>query len=120
ALVRSHDAVEAAGGLSGPVEATSINMARELADGEQLLVGLQPPPGAPGESGPAGHGSGPVNLNHATEAELLELPGVGPVTAAAIVAWREKNGNFTSVDDLLEVRGIGEARLAELRDAVTV
>ena len=63
---------------------------------------------------------GPVDLNTATPADLDALPGVGPVTAAAIIAWREANGKFTSVDQLSEVDGIGPARLDKLRDLVDV
>jgi competence protein ComEA len=61
-----------------------------------------------------------VNLNTATTEELDTLPGVGPTTAEAIIAHREANGPFTSVDQLLDVRGIGDAKLADLRDLVTV
>ena len=62
----------------------------------------------------------PVDLNTATIDELDSLPGIGPATAQAIIDWREEHGGFTSVDQLLEVRGIGEAKLADLRDLVTV
>jgi competence protein ComEA len=61
-----------------------------------------------------------VNVNTATELELEALPGVGPVTAAAIVKWRTENGAFTAVDDLLEVSGIGDATLAEIAPFVTL
>jgi competence protein ComEA len=64
--------------------------------------------------------SGPIDLNTATAEELDALPGVGPATAAAIVSHRERNGPFTSVDGLLDVRGIGPAKLEALRDLVTV
>jgi len=118
------DALEAAGGARDSVDLTSLNLARELVDGEQLLVGLAPPPGAPPPSGPPAPSAtglvGPVNLNTADMAELETLPGVGPVTAQAILDWRAANGSFTSVDELLEVDGIGEATLADLRDLVTV
>ena len=116
------DALPAAGGARESVDLTSLNLARELVDGEQLLVGLAPPPAVPapgGVPGPAGP-VGPVNLNTATMAELDTLPGVGPVTAQAILDWRSANGSFSSVDELLEVDGIGEATLADLRDLVTV
>ncbi|GAA1481019.1 hypothetical protein GCM10009624_14590 [Gordonia sinesedis] len=76
-------------------------------------------PGGGGSAGPAAS-TGKVNLNTATEAQLDELPGVGPVTAKAILAWRTANGRFSSVDQLAEVDGIGPARLAKLRDLVTV
>lgn len=110
---RVHEAIEAAGGFKGRVDTAGLNLARVLADGEQVLVGE---PAAP--SGTAK--TAVVNLNSADLVALDSLPGVGPVTAEAIVSWREENGPFRSVDDLLDVKGIGEATLAELRDLVTV
>ena len=76
--------------------------------------------GSSGPSGASGQPAGLVNLNTATAEELDTLPGVGPATAEAIIAHREANGPFTSVDQLLDVRGIGDAKLADLRDLVTV
>ncbi len=118
------DAVRAAGGLRPGVDRTSVNLARLLTDGEQIVVGM---PGAPVEAAPsaapAPGGAAPaalVNLNTADQATLETLPGVGPVTAAAILAWREEHGGFTSVDELLEVSGIGEATLAEIAPHVTL
>lgn len=122
---RVYEAIEAAGGLRGRVDTTSVNLAREVADGEQILVGLDPvdasgaPAAPPTPGGPAAAGA-KVNLNTATAEQLDTLPGVGPVTAQAILSWREENGRFSSVDDLLDVNGIGEATLAELRDLVVV
>ncbi len=119
---RVHEAIEAAGGLDGRVDTTSLNLARELGDGEQVLVGVEPA-AAPGGGAPAGSasaGGAVVNLNTATLEELQSLPGVGPVTAQAILTWREENGRFASVDDLLQVTGIGEKTLATLRDLVSV
>ncbi|WP_293787355.1 ComEA family DNA-binding protein [uncultured Aeromicrobium sp.] len=113
---RVHEAIEAAGGLVGQPDTTSLNMARELNDGEQLLVGIVAP-----AAGPSGAGEGQaLDLNRADQSALEELPGIGPVTAAAILDWRAENGSFRSVDDLLDVKGIGEATLAELRDHVFV
>ncbi|MDF1704010.1 MAG: ComEA family DNA-binding protein [Aeromicrobium sp.] len=113
---RVHEAIEAAGGLAGAVDTTSLNLARKLVDGEQVLVGVAPvaPAAGPGSAG------GLTNLNTATVDQLDELPGVGPVTAQSIVDWRSDNGPFSRVEDLLEVRGIGEATLGDLRDLVTV
>lgn len=123
---RVYEAVEAAGGLRGRVDTTALNMARELTDGEQVLVGLAavdtsgaPASGASSSSAPATPGAR-IDLNTATAEQLDTLPGVGPVTARAILAWRDANGRFGSVDDLLDVKGIGEATLAELRDLVVV
>lgn len=113
---RVHEAIEAAGGLVGQPDTTSLNMARELTDGEQLLVGIAPP-----AMGPSGGGEGQaLDLNRADQPALEELPGIGPVTAAAILDWRAENGPFRSVEDLLDVKGIGDATLADLRDHVVV
>ncbi|HSE08684.1 MAG TPA: ComEA family DNA-binding protein [Nocardioidaceae bacterium] len=116
------DALEAAGGVRGGVDLTTLNLARLLVDGEQILVGVSPPGGvaAPAASGAVGSTGPMVNLNTATAAELEELPGVGPVTAASILQWRADNGPFTAVDELLEVSGIGDATLAELAPFVTL
>lgn len=116
---RVHEAIAAAGGLKGRVDTSALNLARVLADGEQVLVGTGPA-AAPAAAG-APSGASPaevVSLNTADLVALDSLPGVGPVTAEAIVAWREENGPFRSVEDLLDVKGIGEATLAELRDRV--
>lgn len=115
---RVHEAITAAGGLKGDVDTSGLNLARVLADGEQVLVGS--PVGGPAPGGGSAPTDALVNLNTADLVALDTLPGVGPVTAEAIVAWREENGPFRTVDDLLEVKGIGEATLAELRDLVSV
>jgi len=120
------DAIEEAGGARRGVNLTRLNLARVLADGEQVLVGIRAPGGvaAPAASArSAGSGAGPrtlVNINTAAETTLEELPGVGPVTAAAIVQWRTENGPFSAVDELMEVSGIGEATLADMAPFVTL
>lgn len=137
---RIADALQAAGGAVNGADTIGLNMARPLGDGEQIVVGLAPVPGQPAALGSSvatgttltskapAPGSGSVkpkpgqavDLNTATAAELDALPGVGPVTAAAIVAWRQANGKFTSVDQLADVEGIGPARLEKLRALVRV
>jgi competence protein ComEA len=134
---RVADAISAAGGALNGADLAGLNLAQRLADGDQVRVGPGEPGGAPPGSatisgGSAGsppaagtNGGGaaagtPVDLNAATEAELDVLPGVGPVTAKAIIAWRQTNGRFTDVEQLAEVDGIGPARLARLRELVTV
>ncbi|GGO78708.1 membrane protein [Nocardioides deserti] len=118
------DALDAAGGARPGVDLSSLNLARLLVDGEQVLVGRSglPPPvaGAAGTTGTTGAPVALVDLNRATTVELEALPEVGPVTAAAILAWRDEHGGFSAVDELLEVDGIGEATLGQLRPFVTV
>ncbi len=118
---RVHEAIEAAGGLDGEVDTSGVNLARVLEDGEQIIVGPAPEI-APGAAGAPAGGAAPgakISLNQATVEQLDTLPGVGPVTAAAIIAWRDENGSFSSVEDLLDVKGIGDVTFAELRDLVT-
>lgn len=119
------DAVEQAGGARPGVSLTSLNLARVLVDGEQIVVGA--PVGSTGVAPPAvapvvpgGQPAALVDLNLATQAELETLPEVGPVTAAAIIAWRDEHGGFSAVTELLEVDGIGDATLAQLAPLVTV
>lgn len=116
------DALEAAGGARPGVDLSSINLARLLVDGEQILVGRSAAPGVPGlPSGTVPGEPGPlVNLNLAGQAELETLPEVGPVTALAILAWRDDNGGFSSVEELLEVDGIGDATLEQIAPFVTI
>lgn len=109
------EAVEAAGGLRPGALTESLNLAAEVSAGEQIVV---PGPTMPGAGTATGAPGGPLTLNGATAEELEELPGVGPVLAERIVSYRESNGRFETVDDLLEVPGIGEAKLASIRDLV--
>ncbi len=115
------DALEAAGGARRGIDLTSLNLARPLVDGEQVLVGLAAVPGAAAAAAPDGTDPGAiVNINTADQATLETLPGVGPVTAQAIMGWRTEHGGFTAVDELLEVDGIGDATLEQLIPHVTI
>jgi competence protein ComEA len=115
------DAIDAAGGARPGALLQALNLAAPLADGTQVLVpregqeGVAPPP----VSGGAVAG-GLVNVNTATATELEELPGIGEVIAQAIVDYRTENGPFASVDQLLDVSGIGDATLEDIRDLVSV
>jgi competence protein ComEA len=134
---RIADALTAAGGPLDGADLIGLNMARKIVDGEQIVVGIAAPPGEPTAMGSSGAGGAapqpeapasgapsapgtPVDLNAATVEQLDGLPGIGPVTAAAIVAWRDAHGRFTSVEQLGDVDGIGPARLEKLRALVRV
>ncbi|WLP90172.1 ComEA family DNA-binding protein [Gordonia sp. NB41Y] len=143
---RVAEAIAAAGGARTGADTVSLNLAQIVHDGDQVLVGYAGGEGqmslrstvvatagaaAPGASGGSGGAASPgtggaapasglVDLNTATAEQLDALPGVGPVTAQAIIEWRTRNGRFGSVDQLGEVDGIGPARLAKLRSLVTV
>ena len=115
------DAVRAAGGIRRGVDRTQVNLARLLTDGEQVVVGVGAAPPVGGSTSTTAPGAGGlVNLNTADQATLETLPGVGPVTAAAILEWRAEHGAFTAVEELLEVSGIGDATLAEIAPHVTL
>jgi len=131
---RVADAVEAAGGPTRRAATASVNLARPVVDGEQVVVlrrgqaaGSGPPGAAEAPGGGAAPGvdleggaTGPVDLNQATLDQLDALPGIGPVLAQRILDWRTANGRFSSVEELAEVSGIGEATLADLRPVVSV
>jgi len=117
---RVADAIEAAGGARRGASLESLNLAMPLVDGTQVLV---PRAVAGGASGAVASGSasmGKVNINTATASELEALPGVGEVIAQRIVDYRTANGPFGSVDELIDVSGIGESTLASMRELVTV
>ncbi|SDO22690.1 competence protein ComEA [Nakamurella panacisegetis] len=131
---RVADAIAKAGGTTSSATLTGLNLAAKLTDGASVVVADRADPssgassgsfvsgsdGGGGGSGTAGAPAGKLDLNTADAAALDALPGVGPVTAAAIVAWREKNGRFASVEQLQEIQGIGPAKFAALAKLVTV
>jgi competence protein ComEA len=118
------DAIRAAGGVTAHGETTGLNLAQVLVDGEQVLVSgeARQPAVVGGGAATAPTGSAPalVNINTATIEELDVLPGIGPVLAQAIIDWRVQNSRFTSIDQLQEVSGIGDATYADLAPLVRV
>lgn len=134
---RVEQAIAAAGGMKAGADAGQVDLAQLVYDGQKLVVPEAPkeqPTAAAMASRSAGvdapaspsadHAANPrgpsLNVNTATAEELDALPGIGPVTAAAIVAYREAHGRFTSIEGLLDVKGIGEATLAKFRDLITL
>ncbi len=108
---RVADVVRLAGGVTSDADLSSVNLAALVRDGDQVVVPvLGQPDGGSGATG--------IDLNRASAAELESLPGVGPVLAERIVAYRTDRGPFTEVEDLLDVPGIGEAKLDQMRPAI--
>lgn len=142
ATSRVGDAIDRAGGATDDADLDRLNLARVLTDGERLYVprvGQDDVPdalgpvtggdttGSPGSGAGTGAGGAAtgadaavVDLNTADLAALETLPGIGPGLAGRIIAWRDEHGRFTSIEDLLDVSGIGDLRFAELRDRVRV
>ena len=128
AASRANDLVTAAGGMTDNADPAGINLAAPLVDSQHVHIpepGEAAPPdtsGAtasdPGEGG--GGAGGLININTAGESELQELPGIGPALSGAIIQWRDEHGSFASVDDLLDVPGVGPAKLSQLRERATV
>lgn len=123
---RVQDAIAAAGGLAAKADPGELNLAQAVTDGQQIVVGTKNKPagevrngtaGGSGGSGAGGSGTGAgrlVDLNTAGQAELEELPGVGPVMAGKILAWRTENGRFSRVEELQEIDGVGPKTYAKL------
>ena len=128
---RVADAVVAAGGTAAEADVEQLNLAARVSDGERVyvpkkgeaapaVVGPGPPAGGGGGGAKPGAPAGPVDLNTATAEQLEGLPGVGPATSKAILAYRSSHGRFRSVTELIEVPGIGPAKLEALRPLVKV
>ena len=124
--LRVCDAVEAAGGLAEDADASTVNLARVLSDGEHIDLPTKAEVEAALAQGPAGGASGAaaatslVNINTADASALETLSGVGSATAQAIISDREQNGPFSSIEDLMRVDGIGEKKFAKLKDSICV
>lgn len=125
---RVQDVIKKAGGSTNKAVLSGLNLARPVVDGEQIVVpdkegapipvNVQPPPSS--ASGAGGTAGAPIDLNTADQATLEQLDGVGPVLAQRILEWRAAHGRFTSVDELGDVKGVGDATLEKLRPRVRV
>lgn len=123
---RLQDAIAAASGLTKDADLSTVNLARRLRDGELVVILARPAPGSTpmvpvgGDEDAAGEDSRVrININTATADELEALPGVGDVTAARIIAYREENGPFRTVDDLIHVQGISDRTIDGFRELAT-
>lgn len=114
---RVKDAIEAAGGAVEGADLDALNLAALISDGEKIFV---PKPGETIAANEAGSSQGRININSASQAQLEELPGIGPVIAARIVEYRQQHGPFKSIKQLMEVQGIGAKTFEALRDFITV
>ena len=109
---RAIDALNMAGGAKKGVDLSDINLAHIVVDGEQLYVG--------GSSNMSSGSRGKLNINRASKSQFDSLPGIGPVLASRIIAYRTKNGPFTSVDDLQKVSGIGGSKFDDIKDLLRI
>lgn len=129
---RVSDAIDAAGGLTENADQLSINLARQVTDGEQIVVQayIEAEPGNSESTGASGSGlpsssntevlSSKVNINTASASELTTLDGIGESTAAKIIAYRQANGSFASIEDIKKVSGIGDRKYEAIKDRITV
>lgn len=121
---RVQDAIAAAGGFAEGAAEQSVNLARTLADGEQIMVAeaADPALASSGEVPPTSGAvvAGKVNINLASSSELQTLSGVGEATAEKIIAYRESHGSFKSIEELKNVSGIGDKKFEKLKDAIVV
>jgi competence protein ComEA len=123
---RVQDAIDASGGLTRRADPGELNLAQPLSDGQQVVIGTRSEPagevrdqaGSGTATGPSATGA--LDLNRANQSQLEELPGVGPVTAQAILTWRQQHGRFSRIEELQEVDGIGPKTYAQIAPHVRV
>ena len=117
---RVSDAIKAAGGANKGVDLGDINLARVLMDGEQVYVGYVPKASSSSSKSSKSRFTGVININRATKAEFDSLAGIGPVIASRIINYRNTNGPFLALDDLLKVSGIGSKTLERIRPRLSL
>lgn len=114
---RVDDAVKASGGITKEADLSKINLASILEDGEKIVI---PNKNVESEIEENDNEGGKVNINKATVEELQRLPGIGASTAYKIVEYREKNGKFKNLDEIKNIKGIGESRYEEIKDDIKI
>ena len=117
---RVSDAIKAAGGANKGVDLGDINLARVLIDGEQVYVGYVPKASSSSSKSSKSRFTGVIKINRATKAEFDSLAGIGPVIASRIINYRNTNGPFLALDDLLKVSGIGSKTLERIRPRLSL
>jgi competence protein ComEA len=123
---RVQDAIQAAGGALPEADLSTLNLAAFVQDGMRITVPTPPPKPAAGESinpaqrTPTAITLYPININIATQAELESLPGIGPATAKAIIEYRDTNGLFTRIEDIMNVPDIGPKTFERIKELITV
>ncbi|MBM4234924.1 MAG: ComEA family DNA-binding protein [Firmicutes bacterium] len=115
---RVYELLEMGGGLMEEADSEGLNQARPLLDGEQVFVGTRAEAGESPRSGLSQEGK--ININLATTAELMALPGIGEVRAKQIIEYRDKNGFFTDPRELMDVSGIGEKTYSSIAELITI
>lgn len=115
---RIQDFVSLAGGMTSDADDNAVNLAEEVSDGAHVIVPTRGEDLPQTADSSEQNGQGLININTATVEELDELPGIGPSLAEEIISWRESNGAYTSAEDLLNVPGLGETRVARLREHI--
>lgn len=122
---RVEDAIEAAGGPSSAADLGRVNLAKRIADEQQVSVpaigsaALPASTALPGAAGASEETSGPIDINAASAQELESLPGIGPVYAQQIIRYRDENGPFKTIEDIKKVEGIGDSRFQQIKDLIT-
>ena len=116
---RLFQVIEKAGGITDDADVETINRAEEVQDGQKIIIYAEGSESDKQISG-GGEQDGKININRADSDQLQEIPGVGPATAQKIIEYRQSSGNFSSIEELMEISGIGEKTFAEMKDHITV
>ncbi|MFQ9248687.1 MAG: helix-hairpin-helix domain-containing protein [Clostridium paraputrificum] len=114
------DAIKIAGGTTSEADLIKINRAEKLSDNQEVIIPIKGQDESESFVSSASSSSGKVNINTANETELDSLPGIGPAKAVEIIKYREENGKFKSIEEIKNIKGIGEASFEKLKDSIKV